>query len=82
MGINTEIKVTRKGVKKLTQALEILLIFFLYILADFIKAGGEIDFITDKQYWYITIINMILIISMMLVVRNMRKQNELIVIHL
>lgn len=72
-----KIKVTKSGVMITTRLFTILIIFALYILADYIKTRLTGGVITDKVYWIQTIINMVLIIAIMITVRAMRKDLKL-----
>ena len=69
--------ITKSMVVSTTRVLTILMIFVLYILADYIKARLTGGVITDTVYWIQTFINMVLIIAIMLTVRSMRKDKKL-----
>lgn len=65
---------SRKGVTLLGQISIIVLVLFIYILADYITVGGSLNFATDPMYWITTTISLILVISLMITVRAMHKE--------
>lgn len=70
-------KITKNGLMSTTRILTILIIFILYILADYIKARLTGGVITDAVYWIQTGINIVLVISTMITIRSMRKDKKL-----
>ncbi len=68
---------TRRGVATFSQVTTIILILFLYILADYINIGGTVFLWTDPFYWLFVSINLMLVIGLMITVRAMRKQERL-----
>ena len=75
----TKINITKKGLVKLSRIATIVIVFALYIMADFIKGIiNEGHLITSVSYWITTIINIVLIACTMLVVRSIRKDKKII----
>lgn len=68
---------TKRGVATVSQVSTVILILFLYILADYINIGGTVFLWTDPFYWLFVTINLMLIIGLMITVRAMRKQERL-----
>lgn len=65
---------SRKGVTLFGQISIIVLVLFIYILADYIKIDGSMKFATDPLYWITTTISLLLVISLMITVRAMHKE--------
>lgn len=59
-----------------SRILSIVLTFFLYIVSDYVVAKFTIGVNTGLEHWTTSIINLALIISIMLTVRSMRKDNR------
>lgn len=72
-----KVKVTRKGIVSASRIFTIAIIFVLYILADYIKAQITGGIITDGMYWLSIGISIVLIVSMMITVRAMRKDKKI-----
>lgn len=72
-----KITITRKGMAKFSQIFTIILVFLVYVIADFVSATGSVDFIKDPFYWLLVGINLVLVITIMITVRSMRKQSRL-----
>lgn len=70
-------KVTRKGLSTVSQSFSILLIFVLYVLADYFKFDGTLSFMTDWYYWVMVISNLVLVVALMLTVRAMQKNKKI-----
>lgn len=64
---------SRKGITLFSQVTMIILVFCIYILADYISVGGTLKFATDVIYWITTSISLILIVTLMITVRAMHK---------
>lgn len=67
---------TKKGITLTSQIAIIFMVFIIYILADYIKLGGSMSFITDFWYWVSTSIGLILVCTLMIVIRQMRKDKK------
>lgn len=73
-----KINITKKGFMKFSRISTIIIIFVLYILADFIKEVENYgELITSFTYWATTIVNIVLIACIMLTVRSMRKDRKI-----
>lgn len=73
-----KINITKQGLVKASRIFMIVVVFVLYIMADFVKGiVNEGHLITDLSYWVTTIINIVLIACTMLVVRSMRKDKKI-----
>ena len=68
-----KVKITRNGVMSVTRIFTIIIVFVLYIFADYVKAQMTGGLITDKVYWIQTGINIVLVISIMITGRYMRR---------
>lgn len=73
-----KINITKQGVVKFSRIFTIIIIFVLYILADFVKeVVNDANLITDFTYWATTIVNVVLVACTMLVVRSLRKDKKI-----
>ena len=72
-----KVKITKKGIVSASRIFTIAIIFILYILADYIKAQITGGIITDGMYWLSIGISIVLIVSMMITVRAMRKDKKI-----
>lgn len=72
-----EFKITKGGMINFSRIVSIFFIFALYIISDFMASKMRGSFVTDTAYWVTTLINLVLIISIMLTVRAMRKDSQL-----
>ena len=68
---------TKKGISLLSQIAIIVLVFCLYILGDYLSFKGTIEFVKDPIYWTTTTISLILIVSLMITIRAMRKDKRI-----
>lgn len=66
-------KITKTGAIKISQIITVIIVFALYILSDYIRIGGTMDFITEKQYWIIVFINLFLVVAIMITLRSYHK---------
>lgn len=69
----TDVKITKNGVLKVSRLLTIVFVFILYLASDFVRIIMTGGLITDKRYWITTFINVFLIISIMITVRLYEK---------
>ena len=67
---------SKKGISLFSQIGSILLIFGIYILGDYLSFGGTMAFATDPVYWITTTISLALVIALMIIVRQMRKDKQ------
>lgn len=73
-----KINITKKGLMKFSRIATIVIVFALYIMADFVKGIiNEGQLITSVSYWITTTINIVLIACTMLVVRSIRKDKKI-----
>lgn len=75
--IRTDIKVSKSTVTLATRIITIIFIFAIYILSDFVVASGGGGFVTDTAYWVKTVINLVLVVSIMITVRSMRRDKKI-----
>lgn len=68
---------TKNNVAIVSQISSIILILFMYVLADYITIGGTVFLYTDPIYWLFVTLNLSLVIGLMITVRAMRKQQRL-----
>lgn len=68
---------TKKNIVSLSQIFTIVLVFFLFILSDYIKFNGEMGFITEWAYWVLVSAELVLIIALMVTVRSIHKNKEI-----
>ena len=68
---------SKKGISLFSQIAIIILVFAIYILGDYLSFGGTMEFATDPVYWVTTSISLSLVIALMIVVRQMRKENRI-----
>lgn len=66
----------KKGISLLSQILIIALVFIIDIVTDYLKLGGDGYFVTDVYYWINIGIQFILIATLMITVRAMRKEKK------
>ena len=72
-----EVKITKKHIVTASRISSLIVIFALYIFAEFLRANITGAVITSWSYWSVTLINMVLIISTMITVRAIRKDKRL-----
>ena len=72
-----EVKITKKHIVTASRISSLIVIFALYIFAEFLRANITGGVITSWSYWSVTLINMVLIISTMITVRAIRKDKRL-----
>lgn len=65
---------SRKGITFLSQIFTLVLVFALFIVGDYLKFGGTMEFCTDIVYWITTTISLLLVITSMITIRAMRKE--------
>lgn len=70
-----KLKITKQSAIKMTQIATMVVVFFLFILSDYIRVGGTISFITDWKYWTLVITNLVLIVGIMVTLREYHKNN-------
>ena len=68
---------TKKNIVSLSQIFTIVLVFFLFILSDYVKFNGEMGFITEWAYWVLVCSELVLIIALMVTVRSIHKNKEI-----
>lgn len=68
---------SKNGMSTISQVMTIILVFFLYILSDYVSLDGSLKFMTEPMYYVVVTVNVVAIISLMITIRNMRK-NDLI----
>ena len=66
----------KKGITLLSQIFVLILVFIIDIVADYLRIGGDTWFMSDVYYWISVAINFILIATLMLTVRQMRKEQK------
>lgn len=57
----------------LTEVFTIIGVFIIYLLNDYVRFGGTMEFVKDGEYWTVTSISLCLIVILMITVRNMHK---------
>ena len=72
-----EVKITKKHIVTASRISSLIVIFALYIFAEFLRANITGAVITSWSYWSVTLINMVLIISTMITVRAICKDKRL-----
>lgn len=72
-----KINITQKGVVSFSRISTIVLIFLLYIVADYINSDFKLNFLTDRSYWISTLINLVLVVSIMVIVRAIRRDKKI-----
>lgn len=73
-----KINITKQGIVKFSRVTTIIIIFLLYVMADFIKeVVNDTHLITSFTYWATTIVNVVLVACTMLVVRAIRKDKKI-----
>lgn len=65
---------SKKGISFLSQVFTLVLVFCLFIIGDYLKFGGTMEFCTDVVYWVTTTISLLLVITSMVTIRAMRKE--------
>lgn len=70
-------KFTKKNIVSISQIFTIILVFFLFILSDYVKFNGEMGFITEWAYWVLVCAELVLIIALMITVRSIHKNKEI-----
>lgn len=73
-----KLKITKQSAIKMTQIATMMVVFFLFILSDYIRVGGTISFITDWKYWTLVITNLVLIVGIMVTLREYHKNNLIV----
>lgn len=72
-----EVKITKKHIVTASRISTIVVIFALYIFAEFLRASITGGVITSWAYWSVTLVNMVLLISTMVTVRAIRKDKKI-----
>lgn len=72
-----KINITQKGVVSFSRITTIVLIFLLYIVADYINSDFKLNFLTDRSYWISTLINLVLVVAIMVIVRAIRRDKKI-----
>lgn len=72
-----KINITQKGIVSFSRISTIVLIFVLYIVADYINSDFKLNFLTDRSYWISTLINLVLVVSIMIIVRAIRRDKKI-----
>lgn len=72
-----KINITQKGIVSFSRISTIVLIFVLYIVADYINSDFKLNFMTDRSYWISTLINLVLVVSIMIIVRAIRRDKKI-----
>lgn len=67
----------RKNVATATRIIVLVFAFSLYILADYVHSKIVGELITNKAYWILLFINMVLVISIMLTLRSSRRDKRI-----
>lgn len=73
-----KIELTKQKVVKFSRIVEIILIIALDILSDYVTTAGTMELITSFSYWLGIALDLILIISIMITVRAMRKDKRIL----
>lgn len=68
---------TKKNIVSLSQIATIALVFFLFILSDYVKFNGELGFITEWAYWVLVATELVLIVALMITVRSIHKNKAI-----
>ena len=68
---------TKKNISLFGQITVIVLVFILFVLADYLSFSGSLAFMTDWVYWVTTTLSLMLIVALMITVRNMRKDKQI-----
>ena len=69
--------VTKKNLVSISQIFTIILVFFLFVLSDYVKFNGELGFITEWTYWVLVCTELVLIVALMITVRSIHKNKEI-----
>ena len=72
-----KINITQKGIVSFSRITTIILIFLLYVVADYINSDFKLNFLTDRSYWISTLINLVLVVSIMIIVRAIRRDKKI-----
>lgn len=72
-----DIKITKNGVLKISRLVTIVFTFALYIASDIVRIIMTGGLITDLKYWTVTLINIFLIITVMITVRQYQKDKDI-----
>ena len=68
---------SKQGISFISQLAVIVLIFGIYLLGDYLAFNGSMEFATSYEYWITTIISIALVASLMITIRNMRKEKRI-----
>ena len=68
---------TKKNIISISQVFTIILVFFLFVLSDYVKFNGEMGFITEWAYWVLVCAELVLIVALMITVRSIHKNKEI-----
>ena len=68
-------KISQRTIKKFSQYASVVISFLAVILYDILRMGGTLEFITDKKYWMLIILNLVLIVIIMITLRSIHKSN-------
>lgn len=73
-----KIEITKQRVVKVSRIIEIIVIIALDILSDYFTTAGTMELITSLSYWLGIALELILILSIMVTVRAMRKDKRIL----